>query len=237
MVAGVVVVLGLSACAGPEDGGRRPEVAVSVSLPADPKAALEFGAGKLGTQSARVSFTLGSGGWPRETFGSGVVDATGTNYEITGESFVVRRIGDEVWLKLLKRPEGTPADQWFFHEKDLNKWMRRSVFNMDTSTTFSEGFPWKLPRRAVKNGSDFVRTGERAFKGATATDSEKITHFSAELDQAGRITRLGVGTAEPFDNLYEYTFSDFGTSVELQPPPAAEVIDVEYVDPLSTGFW
>ncbi|MFF5077265.1 hypothetical protein ACFY36_09445 [Actinoplanes sp. NPDC000266] len=233
MMVGLAVVLGLSACAAPENDVRKPEVAVSVSLPADAKAALDVGVGKLGTQSARVAFTLGPGG-PR---GAGVVDAAGTTYEITGESYVVRRIGDDVWLKVLKRPESVPADQWFFHEKDLNKWIRRSVFNIETTQTFREGFPWRLPRRAVKNGSEIVRAGERSFRGATPTDSLKASHFSADLDEAGRITRLGVGTGGSPNDVYEYRFSDFGLSVELQAPPAAEVIELEYVDTLAAGIW
>ncbi|XVV09770.1 hypothetical protein ACQP2X_33640 [Actinoplanes sp. CA-131856] len=81
----------------------------------------------------------------------------------------------------------------------------------------------------MKQGSGVTRSAERSFKGAQIRKPEaKDGHFAA---------RVTSGIGGSFDNVYVIEFSDFGLSVELQAPPAAEVIDVDYVDPLAAGFW
>ncbi|MFF5077275.1 hypothetical protein ACFY36_09495 [Actinoplanes sp. NPDC000266] len=223
MVVGLAVVLGLAGCSAPEpeEAVRRPEAAPSVSLPADPKAALGVGVGKLGTQSARVRFRIGTGEWMDDGEITGVVDETGRNYEIAAPGYAIRRVGDDAWLKLTTKPEQEPID-----EKDIGKWVPMSATELDDTITLGSGFPWELPRGTVTEGSDVTRSADRSFRGTSIRQPKaKDGHFAAELDQSGRLTRVTSGIGESFDNLYVLEFSDFGTPAPLEAPPAAEVID------------
>ncbi|XVU22648.1 hypothetical protein ACQPZJ_36040 [Actinoplanes sp. CA-054009] len=221
MVVGLAVVLGLSACAAPREDVRRPEVAPSVSLPADPKAALNVGVGKLGTQSARVTFRIGTGEWMDGGEITGVTDETGRNYELAGPGYVIRRVGDDAWLKLTAKPENEPIG-----EKDLNKWVLIPATDLDDTITLGSGFPWELPRGTVTQGSGITRSAERSFRGTSIRKPKaKDGRFAAELDQSGRFTRVTSGIGESVDNLYVLEFSDFGAPAPHEAPPAGEVID------------
>ncbi|SNY54754.1 hypothetical protein [Paractinoplanes atraurantiacus] len=221
MVVGVAVVLGLAGCAAPENGGREPEAAPSVSLPADPKAALAVGAGKLGTQSARVTFRIGTGEWMRDGDLTGVTDETGRTYELTGPGYVIRRIGDDAWLKLTTMPKDEDFD-----EQDLNKWVRQTAADLEDTITLGSGFPWKLPQGTVNQGSGITRAAERSYRGTLIRKPKaKDGHFAAELDHAGRFTRVTSGVGESFDNLYVLEFSGYGVPVKLETPPSGDVID------------
>ncbi|GAA0486168.1 hypothetical protein Ade02nite_09880 [Paractinoplanes deccanensis] len=229
----LVLVLGLAGCADPRDGGEQPQVAVSVSLPADPKAALAFAAEKLGEQSARITFTI-AGGRPPGTRLAGVVDAATGNYDVTADSYAVRRIGDDVWMKATRMPK---MELTLLQEQDLNKWIKLTAFNIETTNTFQPGFPWQLPRGTVEQGSKITRIGDRSFRGvAVRAPRGKDGHFAAEVDQAGRLTRVSSGFGESSDDLYVIEFSDFGLPVTVEPPPADEVIE-KYVSTVDAGIF
>ncbi|MEU4562732.1 hypothetical protein AB0F72_30510 [Actinoplanes sp. NPDC023936] len=227
----VILALSMAGCAQTPGDVEQPEATVSVSLPADPKAALAVGAGKLGTQSARIVFTLGD--QPSETRLTGVVDAATGNYEVTAEGFVVRRVGDDVWVKVLRMPT---REDLFFRQEDLNKWIKQTAFNIETTTTFQAGFPWKLPRGTVTQGTKVTRAGEHSFRGTTIRQESPDGHFAAEMDAAGRLTRVSSGFGQSVDNLFVIEFSDYGLPVNIEAPPASEVIESPTFSTVGAGI-
>ncbi|MEU8820773.1 hypothetical protein [Actinoplanes sp. NPDC048796] len=205
LAVGLAVVLGLSACAAPKDEVPRPEVAPSVSLPADPKAALAVGSGKAGTQSVRVGYRF-TGSPTYEVKYTAVVDAAGTTWEATGDSWVLRRVRDDVWVKVTK-----PDELGAVPESQINTWVKAPLNYLD-QTSFKGGFPWNAPRTAAETGTGITAAGDRTYTGRLRDES-----FTLSLDEAGRFTRATAG------DFLEMTFSDFGTPVAVEPPPAGEV--------------
>ncbi|XVV09780.1 hypothetical protein ACQP2X_33690 [Actinoplanes sp. CA-131856] len=236
MVVGLAVVLGLSACAAPENDVKQPEVAVSVSLPADPKAALALGAEKLGTQSARIEYSYAGGKFPGTKF-AGVVDAAGTTFEVAGDFYVVRRIGDDVWLKVTKMP---PVETELpFLASELNKWAKKTPNHLNAMTAFGEGFPWALPEQTLRQAEGASAVGDRSYRGkVSAGQKTGAGHLAAALDQAGRPTSVAVGSAESAGDVFTAKLSDFGVPVTVEPPPAAEVVeDSVIIDFLTIGVF
>ncbi|SNY54750.1 hypothetical protein [Paractinoplanes atraurantiacus] len=199
----LTVAVCLAGCGEAREDVKQPEVAVSVSLPADPKAALAVGLGKLGTQSARVGYRFNSEGY--EVRYTAVVDAAGTTWEATGDRWVLRRIGNDVWVKVTKADDLglVPADQ-------LDKWLKMPLNYLDT-TSFKTGFPWSGLRNAAEVATGITRTGDRTYEGKLPDDD-----LTVSLDAAGRFTRVMYG------DFMEMTYSDFGTPVAVEPPAATE---------------
>ncbi|MGK5682695.1 hypothetical protein [Actinoplanes sp. URMC 104] len=235
LVIGGLIILALSTagCAQAQAGVDQPDVAVSVSLPADPEAALAVGAGKLGAQSARIVISL-PGVAPLATRLTGMINAATGDYEVASDAYVVRRVGDDVWVKVLRMPIGKAV---LFDAADLNKWIRQTAFNIETTTLFRTGFPWKLPRTTVTQGTKVTRVGERSFRGTLLRKPKSEDgHFAAELDAAGRLTRVSSGFGKSADNLFVLEFSDYGVPVAIEPPPASEVIERQTFNTVVAGI-
>ncbi|XVU22657.1 hypothetical protein ACQPZJ_36090 [Actinoplanes sp. CA-054009] len=219
----LVVVLAAAGCAAPENDVRRPEAEPSVSLPADPGEALALGAEKLGEQSARIEYSYAGGKFPGTKF-TGVVDASGTTYEVAGDFYIVRRIGDDIWLKVTKMPPVNTALP--FLASELNKWAKKNPNHVDSTTSFGEGFPWVLPAQMLRKAEGVSAVGDRSYRGkVSAGPKAKGADLTAALDQAGRPTSVAVGVEESPGDVFTAKLWDYGVPVTVEPPPAAEVVE------------
>ncbi|MGK5680110.1 hypothetical protein [Actinoplanes sp. URMC 104] len=92
-----------------------------------------------------------------------------------------------------------------FHPKELNKWIKQTAYNIECTKV--------------------VRVGERSFVGTMVRQAKaEDGYFAAELDAAGRLTRVSSGFGESADDMFVIQFSDFGVPVTVEPPAASEVI-------------
>ncbi|GGN83829.1 hypothetical protein GCM10010112_62530 [Actinoplanes lobatus] len=203
-----------------------------VTIPADPAAALAAASSRLGTQSARFTISYGEG----EPFGSkqsGVVDPATGRWELTSDSYVIRRIDGDVYVKLTKVPATLPEK---VYTKAIGKWIHQRVpHGAEYSRTFNKDFPW-YTGRSVASGTDIVKAGDRSYRGRISfdesirpsADTPQAADFVVELDGEGRITRMSLvapdAKVSPTDLTYTYT--DFGLPVDVSAPPPGEVIEM-----------
>jgi hypothetical protein len=219
MLAATVVLAGCSSAAGGgTPAGAGLSAPVTASIPADPAVALAAAGKRLGTQSAR--FTVAYADQKQ----SGVIDPATRSWEIVGDGYTIRRIGDDCYVKVTK-DIGMSADR-------VGKWIHHVIQPAEEETlTMNEDFPWVMARSAAR-GKQITRTGERAFRGKpSAKGTATSPYFVTELDSEGRFASVSVhDAANPPDPKYgfadpAFTFSDYGTPVTIAAPPPAEVVD------------
>jgi hypothetical protein len=149
----------------------------------------------------------------------------------------LRKIGTDVYMKFdgaLGAVLGDKADKWM--HIDAAKVPEGSPFSMEAND----------PRNAAEMlaaSAQVQKTGDRTFQGVldmtkspTADeeslralgDKAKAVPFTAKADQQGRLVELVIDLAAiaPSSGKMTTTYSDFGTPVSVQAPPAAEVIEM-----------
>jgi hypothetical protein len=185
LLAGVLTSAGCS----PGNGTAAAQPQVTASSPADLAGALA----RLGSESAR--FTLVSGAGEKI---SGVVDPKTGFWEMTGDGYVVRRIGADVYVKLSAEPvhsmfPGQYAD-------DLGKWVHTAV--PAGATAFGADFPWAPARTASSAELDVAGR----FSRVTVRDPAMVVSY-ADYGLAVQVT------APPADQTIEdhlFTLANLG---------------------------
>jgi hypothetical protein len=190
-----------------------------VPIPSNPAAAFAAAKTRLGKESARFSVTVP--GSAQQSY-TGVADAKSTNWEITGQEFVVRRVGtDDIFLKM----SGAVLDQALAkpaaHDQlAAGKWVRvRLPSAWKMGVVYNDTFPWNLANPAMK-ATDVKRTADRTFAGTLPLKDSKTAPITVDLDDQGRFARIAFGVEPDI-----FTYSDFGLKAGIAAPPAADVLD------------
>jgi hypothetical protein len=223
-VSAVVVVTGCSSAA------AQPKT--PVVIPTDPVAAIAAAKARLGQESAR--FSEQTPGVPQLTY-TGVVDARTKNWEITGNGYVARRVGTDVYVKM----SGAVLDQAILrpatHDQlAAGRWIRTRLPNgRELAVVFNDSFPWDLANPAIKS-TDLKPTGDRTFAGTfslgdtfpSSTPHAKVTApIKVGLDDQGRFSTISVTVGpDKSDPPAVFNFSDFGVHADIKAPPAADVL-------------
>ncbi|MER7169201.1 hypothetical protein ABT336_24460 [Micromonospora sp. NPDC000207] len=204
--------------------------AESSAAPADPRAELGAAAMKLNEDSVRVEIksSVLSGG--------GVMDPTAKKLDMTMDlggqgSFRMITIDNDGYLKYT----GVPGMS--------DKWLRLDISKLDASGQMNlmpDGDPGGA-RQLVNGVVDIEKDGDRSFSGTIdytkakpgdkaveqMGEKGKAVPFTAKTDDQGRLVELVVDTSVLDQSLGKMTttYSDFGTEVDVQKPPAAETQD------------
>ncbi|AEV84070.1 hypothetical protein ACWT_3047 [Actinoplanes sp. SE50] len=200
LVAGSLLLAGVLAAAG--CSAHASAQSVPAPTPSGAAPTLAQAATRLGTETARFTVTLGAA--ERAT---GVIDPATGNWEMTGDGYVVRRIGPAVYVRLTAEPAhsmypGQYAD-------DLGRWVHTTV-PTDAAPAFAEGFPWAAARTlAGQPGAAPGASGRFRLGGGTA-----------ELDVAGRFSRITLT-----DPAMTVSYADYGLPVRVTAPPADQVAE------------
>ncbi|GAA2912457.1 hypothetical protein Acy02nite_90310 [Actinoplanes cyaneus] len=188
-VIGGVLLAGVLTSAGCSPGsGTAATPAVSASTRGDLVAALA----RLGSESAR--FTIVFGGGQRAT---GVIDPATGHWEMTGNGYVVRRIGADVYVRLTAEPVDSRYPGQY--AADLGKWVH--VPAPAGGAAFAADFPWTTARGAATADLDV----DGRFSRVTAPGT--VVSYS----DYGTPVRV---TAPPADQLIEdhlFTLSSLGS--------------------------
>ncbi|GGM28817.1 MULTISPECIES: hypothetical protein [Micromonospora] len=204
-------------------GGAAPEA----SAPADPREELSAAALKLNEQSVRVEIKSSA------LNGEGVMDPKTKQVDMTmslGEqgTFRMLTVGDDGYMKFSGVP-GLP-DNWL--HLDVTKLGANGQLNI-----MPDGDPGGA-KQLVNGVVDVEKTGDGAFSGTIdytkakpgdkaveqMGEKAKAVPFTARVDDEGRMTELVVDTSVLHESLGKMTttYSDFGTKVDVQKPPANE---------------
>ncbi len=133
LLAGVLTSAGCSP--GDETAAAQPSASAS-SASTDLAGALA----RLGSETARFTLVFGEG-----EKATGVVDPATGNWEMTGNGYVVRRIGSDVYVKLSAEPaHSTYPGQY---AADLGRWVH--VTAPADGAAFAGDFPWTAARTAA----------------------------------------------------------------------------------------
>ncbi|GAA2586916.1 hypothetical protein GCM10010435_76400 [Winogradskya consettensis] len=216
-------VLVLAACTSGASGAPVP-------VPSDPVTALSEAAGRLGTQPARFTFVYGTQQPLDAANHTGLIDPATGHWEITGNGWTVRRIGDDVYIRLTKEPP-MPLSPGSYAAV-YGTWIHQRVpVGGELSYIFGADFPWSLARGAA-HGTDITRIGERSFRGSVAVapgeEEPRNRGFLADLDEQGRFTSVAfLSDTQPAASGMSIAFSGFGTPADIQAPSAGETVDGE----------
>jgi hypothetical protein len=243
----VIAALGLTAC-DPSDPGAAPaagaSTATAVPITADAAAELASAAAKLGTtKSAKVKILMGS----REISANGVATGDGsraamrlflgsaTNLEQDPPTITLRKVGDDVWMKL-----GGPLGAALGAR--AGKWLHVDVAQLSSGSTVTTGNPADAAKM-IKATAAVTKAGDNTFKGTIdmtkapglaqkrlagiGADATAVP-FTARTDLKGRLIQLTIDmeAVTPGAGKLETNYSDFGTPVAVQAPPAAQVIEM-----------
>ncbi|WP_189330505.1 hypothetical protein [Actinoplanes ianthinogenes] len=223
LLAGVLTLAGCTSDAATPGGTGQPAPMASSALPADPAAALAQAASRLGTESARFTVIFGKGERSEEK-ASGTVDPATGDWELIGDAYVVRRIGNDLYVKLTAEPRfSVYAGQY---ADDLGKWVHQVAPEPSgTVLAFGTDFPW-TPARAASGMSGPARTADRMFQGTVKAGARAATDpvCTAELDVAGRFSRISTD-ADAVEPATVLTYSDYGLPVTITAPPAEQTIE------------
>jgi hypothetical protein len=234
-IAAVLTAASAGACSATVDGGTTASQApwAAATIPADPVAALAAAKARLGTESARFAQDSGSAmvGF------TGVVNAETKNWEITGKEFVVRRVGNDLYVQA----SGKTLDFMLLPPATTERlaaggWVHTRLPNgRELSTVFNDGFPWNLANPAT-SANGMTRTGSRSFAGKLIVKDSKPSstprpdtdlRVSVDLDEQGRFARISLdAVTKRTEQPTVFTFSDYGTKADLvAPPPPADVVE------------
>lgn len=222
---GTVLLVGaltLTGCTSDSDAGGQPAPMVSSPLPADPVAALAQAASRLGTETARFSVIFGRGE-KSEQRASGTVDPVTGDWELVGDAYVVRRIGNDLYAKVTGEPQLSHyAGQYL---DDLGKWVHQPAPTATgSSLAFGKDFPW-AQARDVSGMAAPTRTADRIFRGTLKDEHVPVDPVcTAELDLAGRFSRVSTA-ADADEPSIMLTFSGYGQPVQITAPPADQMIE------------
>ncbi|MBB4742496.1 hypothetical protein BJY16_005955 [Actinoplanes octamycinicus] len=169
LLAGVLTLAGCTSGTTTSDQAGQPAPMVSSALPADPAAALAQAATRLGTESARFTMIFGKGE-KSEQKTSGTVDSATGDWELIGSAYVVRRIGDDLYVKLTAEPElSNYAGQY---ADDLGKWVHQAApAEGGSALALGKDFPW-TPARAASGMIAPARTADRIYQGTVSAEAQ-----------------------------------------------------------------
>jgi hypothetical protein len=239
----LVTALGLAGCGpadGPEASGTR---APAAGQQDDAAAALAAAAQKLGEDSLRFDMDMAG-----SITASGTADPKAglarmsMDMDALGEgSIELRKVGGDIFMKFDGGAQGA---------KDGKSWMHVDASKVADGSTFdimSEDDPAGT-KKMISAMTRVERVGERGFQGSldlaksptyNKNDSLKalagktLVPFTASTDDQGRLVELtldmsGLGAssgpgAMPNGGKVKTTYSDFGTKVSVQAPPAGDV--------------
>ncbi|WP_433383710.1 hypothetical protein ACQPZX_22110 [Actinoplanes sp. CA-142083] len=220
----MAVVLTVGACSGRTDNATPASQAppAPATIPADPTAALAAAKARLGTESARFA----GEGVPSFT---GIVNAETRNWEVTGKEYVVRRVGNELYVRASgKTLELMMPSRASYDRLAAGGWVHTRLPNgSELSTVYGDKFPWNLANPATK-ADGMTKTGTRSFSGKLSVTNAKAAtemRVTADLDEQGRFTRIGL--TEAAGSATAFTFSDYGTKADIVAPPARDVAEEE----------
>ncbi|MEU4426807.1 hypothetical protein AB0F81_39815 [Actinoplanes sp. NPDC024001] len=213
-------------CSPTADGGAGASQTLpsAAPIPSDPVQALTAAKGRLGTESAR--FAREQNDEPSDF--TGVVNAQTKNWEISGEGYVVRRIGSALYIRVtgdkLHTITMSPAAADRFA---AGGWIRTRLPNFrETSVIFNDEFPWNLANPAAR-ATAVTATGDRSFAGTVTIDNPDSgaantteVPVSVDLDERGRFSKITAGAAQPDADMV-ITFSDYGAPADITAPPGA----------------
>jgi hypothetical protein len=229
------LTLGLAGCGGDDGDGGGPG---GTEPTKDPAVELRESVDKLNQTSAKVTMTAGP------LTGSGVVDAPNKQGNVKlkvsagGQTINVETlaVGGDMWLKMTGVPN--VPDKWLHIDP--------SKVSPDAGLGINAGELDLVGGDKLFQGIATVeRTGEGQYKGtldltkATGSsfadeetlkqlgDRAKAVPFEAALDDEGRLTKfmMDLGQVAGQTLKLDAAYSDFGTDVNLEAPPAAEVIE------------
>jgi hypothetical protein len=242
--AALAIIVGVGGC-GPQSGGgatgtRGTAGAEQPAKPADPAAELAAAATRLADESLKVTMTMATG-----LNAEGVVNAEGTRMDMTmtmngsgsGDSTIaMRKIDDDLYMKFAGSlgSVGGEGDKWL--HVDSSKLPEGSAFSMQGSNP-------KDASKMIAATAGVEKTGDRSFKGvldmtrapgANARSLESLgakataVPFTAQVDAQGRMTELviDVETLAPGAGTMTTRYSDFGTPVSVEAPPASQVTEM-----------
>jgi hypothetical protein len=155
--------------------------------------------GKLTRDSLRFTTTT-----PQHVTATGTVAAGGDRSEMTvtvrkAAPMTVRRIGADVWTRM--------ADAKWDH-------LAPGVAPSDSAYSPEASDPLTVAREAAA-GTDIRRLGDHTYTGVLEGAS-----FTATTDDGGRLVDIEVR------DMLTTKYSDFGTAVTIEPPPAAQVHEI-----------
>jgi hypothetical protein len=237
----VAATIGLTGCG--SSAGNAPasgaSTAVTATAPADPSSEFEAAVAQIGGTSLKLKMTmLGGMGM------SGVVDARARKAELTTEmgttgSMVVRQVGNDMYVKAsgqLASLVGGSAGKWM--HIDTSKVSANSPLNVANSDP-------KKTAQMLAESTDVQKTGDHTFAGkvdftksptfksaGAAADTSGLTEklkavpFTATTDDQGRLANLTFDLESLAPGVGKMTteYSDFGTPVDVQAPPSAQVV-------------
>ncbi|MBW6438879.1 hypothetical protein KZ829_34630 [Actinoplanes hulinensis] len=204
--------------------------AATTQAAADPLAEFVAASKKLGTETMKMKMEM-----PGGIEASGVSDLAGKKVDMVmsvgaaGQTMeiAVRLVGDEMFMKY----GATAGAKWW--RLDVSKLPASSSMNpknMADASAFAQAAV-----KVEKNGDTFSGTLDMT-KSPTADpeslkalgDKASAVPFTAKVDGEGRLTELvidmsslGAGAGK-----MTTTYSDFGTPVSVEAPPAAEVTEM-----------
>jgi hypothetical protein len=244
----VIATLGLTACDPSDPGTSSAAPAGAASASAAPivdGAATELAeaATKLGTEKSVKVAVLMSHGISANGVATGdgskvdmhLILADATAAQRVRPSITVRKLGDDVWMKLggsLGSALGAKA----------GKWLHVDAAQLSDGGTATTGNPADAARM-IRATTEVTKTGDNTFKGlldmtkAPGLDQKAIAAlgakanavpFTAQTDLKGRLVQLNVDMSELSADagIVQTNYSDFGTPVTVQAPPAAQVIEM-----------
>lgn len=243
----LVAALGLTGC-GPADGQAQPGTsAAAAAEQGDPAAELAAAAQKLGEQSLRFKMQMvGS------ISASGEADPKAGQARMSmdmgalgdGNKIELRKVGNDVYMRFggaVGQMLGGKSDKEWMHI-DATKLPAGSSFNMmspdDPAGTKAMVTAMTKVERVGANGFqgslDLAKSPTYNKKDALKSlGGNTLVPFTAKTDEQGRLVELtldmsGLGAsagpgAVPGDGKIKTTYSDFGTKVAVEAPPAAQV--------------
>ncbi|MCU7726319.1 hypothetical protein ODJ79_21530 [Actinoplanes sp. KI2] len=242
--AAATVMMGLAGCDPksssadhPAAAGGGPAATTATTAAANPRDEFAAAAAKVGDQPVKLKMTTVGGGAI-----TGAIDAQNHKAEMTtamgsAGSMEIREDGTDLYVKAsgaLASAIGGPSGKWM--HIDMSKVPSKSALNMANNDP-------KATAKVLADSSDVTKTGAHSFSGkvdmtkspafnSTAAaglgSAFKAVPFTAETDDQGRIVKLvfDLGSVVPSAGKMTTEYSDFGTSVDVQKPPASQVIEM-----------
>ncbi|BCY10144.1 hypothetical protein [Actinoplanes sp. L3-i22] len=140
LLAGVLTAAGCSPGSSP--AAAQPAATASPALSPSPSPDVAGALARLGTESAR--FTLVFDAKDAKERAAGIIDSASGSWEMTGNGYVVRRIGADVYVKLTAEPVHSVYPGQY--ASDLGKWVH--VAAPADGVAFDRDFPWAPARTA-----------------------------------------------------------------------------------------
>ena len=227
-----LAIAGCGGDGGSPSGSTGDAPAATSVAPANPTDELAAAARKLNETTMRM--TLASAGTnstgsldPQRKLGEMTMTVSAAGRE---QKIKIRTIGTDVYLQADGLP-GTEGGKWLkiggerlagssfdvFPENDPAGTQRI----LDALSDIKKDGPGKF-----SGTIDLTKTSTNAAAAATLGDKFKALPFTATVDDQGRLTStsIDVTPAEPSAGKTTATYSDFGTAVTVEPPPAGDTV-------------